>query len=304
MVAVPRQADQDTLPGLLNAGAAYLLWGFLPLYLKALAHIHPAEVVVHRVLWSVPIAIALLAANRQLGDLQRALTTPRTLGMGIVTAGCISINWGIYVWAIGSGHAVDASLGYYINPLFSVFLGATLLGERLSRVQGVAIALAGLAVVVLTVDAGRLPWVALGLMVTWGAYAFFKKWLSIGANQGFTLEVLLLSPIALGYLGWLHATGQSHFAQGVWSDTLLLAGCGLVTAIPLLFYANGAKGLRLSTIAFLQYTTPTMILLHAVFVFGEPLTVARQIAFPLIWMALIVYSAGLLAERVSRDPQP
>ncbi len=286
----------DSLPGFFYALAAYLLWGFLPLYMKALAHIPPAEVIAHRVLWSVPIALAILMATGRTGDLRRALRAPRTLVMAATTATLVSLNWGIYVWAIGAGHALDAALGYYINPLFSIFLGAVLLRERLSAAQWVAIALAGVAVAILTWDAGRLPAVALGLTLTWGAYAFLKKWLPVGPNQGFTLEVLLLSPPALAYLVWLSGAGTNHFAQGVPVDTWLLVGCGAVTAIPLMLYANGAKGLRLSTIAIMQYIAPTMIFLVAVFVFHEPFGRARMIAFPLIWAALALYSGSMLMQ--------
>lgn len=296
MTKTPPPANVDTPRGLAFAVAAYFLWGFLPLYMKALAHIPPAEVVVHRVLWSVPVAGLVLVAMRRTGDIKVALRTPRTLAMGAVTAALISVNWGIYVWAIGSGHALEAALGYYINPLFSIFLGAVLLGERLNRPQMVAIALAAAAVAVLALEAGRLPWAALALTVSWGFYAFFKKSLPIGPNQGFLLEVLLLSGPAAAWLGWLVLTGQSHFAQGVALDSWLLAGCGLVTAVPLLIYANGAKLLRLSTIGILQYIAPTMIFLTAVFVFGEPFDTAKMIAFPMIWAALVVYSAGLFRQ--------
>ena len=285
--------NEDSPKGLALAILAYVLWGFLPLYMKALAHIPPPEVIAHRVIWSVPIAGAVLWYTGRTADLGRALRTPRMLGMGAITAALISVNWGIYVWAIGSGHALDAALGYYINPLFSVFLGALLLGERLTRIQMAAIALAGLAVAILTWDAGRLPIVALGLTVTWGFYAYFKKSLPIGPNQGFLLEVLLLTPFAIAYIAWLAATGQSHFTAST-TDTLLLVGCGLVTAGPLMIYANGAKLLRLSTIGILQYIAPTMIFLIAVFVFGEPFGQARMIAFPMIWAALVLYTGSML----------
>lgn len=300
----PALAHEDTLPGFLFALSAYLLWGFLPLYLKALAHVPPVEVIAHRVLWSVPIALLILMATGRTADLMRALRTPRMLAMAAVTAALISVNWGIYVWAISAGHALDAALGYYINPLFSIFLGAVLLRERLSAAQWAAIALAGIGVGVLTLDSGRLPVVALGLMLSWGFYAYFKRKLPIGPNQGFTLEVLLLTPLALGHLAWLSGRGESHFLQGVPSDTWLLVGCGAITAVPLMLYANGAKGLRLSTIAIMQYIAPTMIFLTAVFVFGEPFGRARMIAFPLIWAALVLYSGAMLVEaraaRVSR----
>lgn len=284
--------NEDSPKGLALAILAYVLWGFLPFYMKALAHIPPPEVIAHRVIWSVPIAGAVLWLTGRTADLSRALKTPRMLGMGMVTAALISVNWGIYVWAIGSGHALDAALGYYINPLFSVLLGALLLHERLSRVQMAALALAALAVAILTWEAGRLPVVALGLTVTWGFYAYFKKSLPIGPNQGFLLEVLLLTPFALGYVAWLAATGQGHFTAST-ADTLLLLGCGIVTAGPLMIYANGAKLLRLSTIGILQYIAPTMIFLVAVFAFGEPFGEARMIAFPMIWTALVLYTGSM-----------
>lgn len=285
---------RDAPKGFALATAVYVIWGFLPLYMKALAHIPPAEVIVHRVLWSIPIAGAVLLASRQTAELRAALRSPRMLGMAAVTAALVSVNWGIYVWAIGSGHALDAALGYYINPLFSVFLGAVLLRERLSPLQWAAIALAAAAVAVLTWESGRLPIAALGLTLTWGFYAFFKRWLPVGANQGFFLEVLVLLLPALVYLAVLTVQGRSHFLAGVPADTALLLGCGLVTAVPLLLYANGAKLLRLSTIGMLQYIAPTLVLLVAVFLFGEPFGQARMIAFPMIWAALVLYTAALL----------
>ena len=294
-IAAPAQSG-DSLSGFLYALSSYLLWGFLPLYMKALAHIPPVEVIAHRILWSVPVALAVLLATGRTADLRHALRTPRMLAMAAVTAAFVSVNWGIYVWAIGAGHALDAALGYYINPLFSIFLGAVLLRERLNAAQWVAIALAAAAVAILTADTGRVPVVALGLTLTWGVYAFLKKWLPIGPNQGFTLEVLLLTPLALGYLAFVSGRGTSHFAQGVALDTWLLIGCGAVTAVPLMLYANGAKGLKLSTIAIMQYIAPTMIFLTAVFVFHEPFGRARMIAFPLIWAALVIYSGAMLAQ--------
>ncbi|WP_291737912.1 EamA family transporter RarD, partial [Leisingera sp. F5] len=260
--------NRDTPQGLAFAISAYVMWGFLPLYLKALEHIPPAEVVAHRVIWSVPVAGVLLLVLRRTKDLKAALKSPKTMALAGLTAALISVNWGIYVWAISTGQALDAALGYYINPLFSIFLGAVLLNERLSRYQVLAIALAALAVVVLAVQAGSLPWVALALMFSWGFYAFFKKSLAIGPNQGFLLEALILLVPGLGYVGYLTATGTGHFG-GEAFNTAMLLGCGVVTAVPLIVYANGAKLLRLSTIGILQYIAPTMIFLIAVLVFGE-----------------------------------
>ncbi|QLF69970.1 EamA family transporter RarD [Peteryoungia desertarenae] len=298
MADVPAPAEnRDTLNGFLFALSAYLLWGFLPFYMKAIAHISPAEVIAHRILWSVPIAGLLLIILKRTDDLKKAIRNPRMLGMAAVTAILISINWGIYVWAIGAGRALDTALGYFINPLFSIFLGAVLLKEKLKPAQLAALGLVIIAVLILTVSGGGLPIVALGLTFSWGFYAFFRKTLPIGPNQGFLLEVLLLSPIALGYLVYLNFQGQGHFLTGNGTDTALLIGCGVVTAVPLILYANGAKLLRLSTIGIMQYIPPSMIFIIAVFVFNEPFDTARAIAFPLIWVALVIYTLPMLRRR-------
>ncbi|MDH4442584.1 MAG: EamA family transporter RarD [Rhizobium sp.] len=289
--------NKDSLNGFLFALSAYLLWGFLPLYMKALSHISPAEVIAHRILWSIPVAAVLLLVLRQTDELKRAIRNPRMLGMAAVTATLISVNWGIYVWAIGAGHALDTALGYFINPLFSILMGAVLLKEKLKRTQIAALALVVLAVVILTVEAGRLPVVALALTFSWGFYAFFRKTLPIGPNQGFLLEVLLLSPIALGYLVYLNLFGEGHFLMGNVGDTVLLASAGFVTAVPLILYANGAKLLRLSTIGIMQYIAPSMIFITAVFVFHEPFSTAKAVAFPLIWVALVIYTLPMLKRR-------
>ncbi|GGH27565.1 chloramphenicol-sensitive protein RarD [Cribrihabitans marinus] len=279
--------------GLAYAVGAYVLWGFLPFYMKAVAHVPPVEVVAHRVVWSVPLAGALLVILGRTADLRAALSSPRTLAMGCLTAGLVSINWAIYVLAIANDRALDAALGYYINPLFSVFLASVLLRERLSRSQMTAVALAALAVLVLVVEAGRLPWPALGLTFSWGFYAFFKKSLPVGPNQGFLMEVLILMPAALGYLLWLQVQGLGHFGATA-TDTWLLLAAGLVTAVPLILYANGAKLIRLSTIGILQFIAPTMIFLVAVLAFGEQMDRGRMIAFPMIWAALVIYTAPML----------
>ncbi|WP_282601982.1 EamA family transporter RarD [Paracoccus sp. PARArs4] len=291
----------DSPIGLVYALSAYLCWGALPIYMKALSDVPAAEIIAHRVIWSLPIAAAVLIWQGRQDQVLAALRQPRLLAMAALTAVLISANWLIYVWAITHDHALDAALGYYINPLFSVLLGSLVLKEVLSRSQLLAIALAAGAVVILTVQAGRLPMVAMGLTLSWGTYAYCKKRLPLGPNQGFTLEVLLLMPLALIYLGWMGATGQGlSYDASTWA---LLLGCGPVTAIPLLFYANGAKLIRLSTIGILQYVTPTLIFLCAVIVFGEPFEGARLVAFPMIWAALAIYTASLLrqAGRRRRD---
>ena len=283
----------DTLSGFCFAFSAYFLWGFLPIYMKMLAHFPSAEIVAHRVIWSVPIAGIVLILMGRTKDVRAAILNPKTLAMGFLTALLITINWGIYVWAISTDRTLDAALGYYINPLFSVCLGAIFLRESITRSQMAAITLAAAAVVFLAVSNGSVPWVSIGLTVTWGLYALCKKQLPIGPNQGFFLEVLILFFPALAYVGWLISQDQNHFDLSMTHNTWLLLGCGLITAIPLLLYANGAKGLQLTTIAFMQYIAPTLIFLVAVFVFGEEFGQVRMIAFLMIWAALIVYSISM-----------
>ncbi|MBB3948010.1 chloramphenicol-sensitive protein RarD [Rhizobium skierniewicense] len=288
----------DGARGFAYAFTAYILWGFLPFYMKAVAHVSPLEVIAHRVVWSVPIAAAVLMLLGRTAEIKKALTTPRMLAMACLTATIISINWGVYIWAIGTGRALDAALGYFINPLFSIFLGAVLLKEKLSRFQISAIVLSALAVALLTWHAGNLPWVSVALTVSWGFYAFFRKTLPIGPTQGFLLEVLLLTPPAIAFIIYLMSTGQAHFMAGTPTDTWLLIASGIVTATPLILYGNGAKLLKLSTIGIMQYIAPSMIFIIAVFVFKEPFDTVRLVAFIMIWAALVIYTVpGLIGRR-------
>lgn len=273
---------------------AYLLWGLLPFYMKAVAHLPLAEVIAHRIVWSVPIAAAVLVWAGRTADFKAAIRSPRTIAMAALTAALISVNWGIYVWAISVDRTVETALGYYINPLVVVVVGAVLLGERLDRLQIAAVALAAVAVTLLTIEGGKLPWVSLALAFSFAAYGFFRKTLPIGPSQGFLLEVLLLSVPALGYIVYLITTGQDHIVSSNGTDTALLIGCGPVTSIPLLLFAFGAKLLRLSTIGIMQYIAPTMVFLIAVLIFDEPFGTAQAIAFALIWAALAIYSWSML----------
>ncbi|RFZ88177.1 EamA family transporter RarD [Shinella sp. WSJ-2] len=290
----------DSPRGFAFALTAYVLWGFLPFFMKAVAHIPASEVVAHRIVWSVPLAGLVLIWLGRTSEIKVALRSPRMLAMATLTATLITINWGIYVWAIGAGRAIETALGYYINPLFSIFLGAVLLKEKLDRAQIAAIALAAIAVAILAFDAGGLPWVSLSLCISWGFYAFCRKALPIGPNQGFFLEVLILSVPAIGYIIWLESTGQGHFGDTGMADVLWLLSCGLVTAVPLMIYANGAKLLRLSTIGIMQYIAPTMIFIIAVFAFGEPFGTTKLIAFVFIWAALFIYSGSMLRSARAR----
>jgi chloramphenicol-sensitive protein RarD len=293
--------NRDTKEGFLYAGGAYFIWGFLPLYMKALAHVPAWEIVPHRILWSLPVAGLVIWWKGLVPDISAAFSNPRTLAMAALTASIITINWGVYVWAVGSGRALETALGYYINPLFSVFLAAVLIGEKLNRSQLFAISLAVIAVGILTWDAGGLPWVSLALTFSWGFYAYFKKTLPVGPTQGFFLEVLILSIPSLLLWAWFETSGTSHFTHGSPADTLLLFCAGLVTAVPLILYANGAKLLRLSTIAVMQYSAPTMIFLIAVFIFNEPFGWVKLAAFVLIWSALAIYTWSLVKAHAERN---
>ena len=286
----------DSRAGFFYALAAYGLWGFLPLYMKLVDHIDPVEVVANRAFWSLPVAGVILFWLGRTSDILPTLKSPKRLGVLAVTAGIISVNWGIYVWAIAVGRTVEAALGYYINPLISVLMGAVFLGERFTRLQIVAIGLATLAVAILTVGQGALPWVSLVLAFSFALYGYLRKTVDVGPTQGFLVEVLLLSVIALPYLGWITASGASVFFDSA-SNMALLIGCGPVTAIPLILYAFGAKKLRLSTIGLMQYIAPTLIFLIGVFVFKEPFGLVRLFAFTLIWLALVLYTWSMLRQR-------
>jgi chloramphenicol-sensitive protein RarD len=290
-------SSNDARRGFFLALAAYLLWGLLPLYIKAVGHIPVLEVVAHRIIWSVPIAAAVLIWLGRTGDFFIALRSPRMLAMAALTAALISVNWSIYLWAIVVDRTVESALGYYINPLVNVVVGAVLLGEKLDRLQIVAVALAALAVTILTIEQGVLPWISLSLALSFAAYGYFRKTLPIGPSQGFLLEVLILSVPAIAYVLWLSAKGQGHFLTGDLTNTWLLIGCGAVTAIPLLLFSFGARLLRFSTIGIMQYIAPTMVFLIAVFIFHEPFGRAQAIAFGLIWTALALYSWSMFKHR-------
>ncbi|MER8663455.1 EamA family transporter RarD [Mesorhizobium sp. M1148] len=293
-------ADSKARSGFLLALGAYLLWGLLPFYMKAVAHLPLIEVIAHRIVWSVPIAAAVLVWAGRTADFKAAIRSPRSIAMAALTATLISVNWAIYVWAISVDRTVETALGYYINPLVSIVVGAALLGEKLDRLQIAAVALAAIAVAALTVDAGKLPWVSLALAFSFAACGFFRKTLPIGPSQGFLLEVLLLSVPALAYIVFLVVNGQDHFISSNGTDMALLIGCGPVTSVPLLLFAFGAKLLRLSTIGIMQYIAPTMVFLIAVLIFDEPFGTTQAIAFALIWAALAMYSWSMFRGREIR----
>lgn len=289
------EKNDDTSIGLFYGVSAYFLWGVLPLYMKAMSHIPTLEIIGHRIIWSLPVVGFIVIVRGNTRNVISALKDPRQVLTSILTAFLLSINWGLYVWAITSGHALDAALGYFINPLFSIFLGAVFLKEKLNRVQWVAIIFVAFSVGLLTWDYGHLPYISLGMTFSWGIYGFLKKSLPIGPNQGFFLEILLLAPMAIVYIIYLEIVG-GYFWGGSSVDVFLLLGCGIVTAGPLLLFANGAKLLRLSTIGILQYLAPTMMFLIAIFIFKEEFGTIKFISFSIIWLSLIIYSLGIFFD--------
>lgn len=291
-----KDTSRDTPAGFLYAGGAYAIWGFLPLYFKLLAKVPALEILAHRILWSIPIAAAVLWWRGQGPALRQLLTNRTAIAYTLLTAILVSMNWGIYVWAIVSGHALETALGYYINPLFSIFLAAVLLGERLGPLQKLAIGLATAAVALLTWESGGVPWVSIALPVTWGIYAYLKKTMPVEPTLGFFMEVVILCLPALVLLVFLEQQG-GHFLSADAGDRLLLMGTGVLTAVPLMLYALGAKLLRLSTIAIMQYSAPTVVFLLAVFVFHEPFSREKLVAFALIWAALGFYSWEAIGRR-------
>ncbi len=271
--------------------AAFLAWGLLPVYFKLVGAVPPLEVLAHRIVWSLLflLLITLLRGRfREFTALFRDLRTQLTL---MVTTCLIATNWGVFIWAIDTGRLVEASLGYFINPLFSVLLGFVFLRERLTRLQTAAVGLAVVSIVWLTVDFGELPWISLLLAVSFGFYGLLRKGVRASGIQGLTAETLMLAPVALGWMAWRRSRGELVFLESSGGLDLLLLAAGPITALPLIWFAEGARRLRLATVGILQYLAPTGQLLLAVLAFGEPFTRTHAFSFGLIWVALILYSS-------------
>jgi len=276
--------------GIAYAILAFAAWGLFPLYFRRIASVPPLEVVLHRSVWSLLFVLMLLAALRRFSWLRPVLAEPRRLGLFALSAALLSGNWLVYVYAVHSGQVVEASLGYFINPIVNVLLGVLVLHERLERVQWAAVALAAAGVLWLTLLHGRLPWIALVLAVSFGLYGLMRKTASLGALEGLALETMLLAPLVLPALLWWTLGGSGAMARGDLAlDAWLVIG-GPLTALPLLLFAAGARRLPLATIGLLQYLSPTIQLALGVWVFHEPFDRARLAGFALIWAALLLYS--------------
>jgi chloramphenicol-sensitive protein RarD len=283
---------RDPPAGILLAAAAYALWGLFPLYFKAVAAVPALQVLAHRVLWAlVAVALVLLVVPAARAAAAAAFARPRLLAALLASASLLSLNWGVFIHAVATGRVLDASLGYFINPLVSVLLGVAVLGERLGRRQWLAVGLALAAVLIDIAWLGRLPWIALVLAVSFAGYGLIRKLAPIDALAGLFMETALLAPVALVYLVVLTAAGRSAFAAGDLASDLLLVLAGPVTALPLVLFVAGARRVRLATAGLLQYIAPTGHFLLAVFAFGEAMSAAHWLTFALIWLALGLYGA-------------
>jgi chloramphenicol-sensitive protein RarD len=276
---------------------AYALWGVFPIYFKAVATVPALEVLAHRIVWSVVLVAGLLSLQRGWPRLVRVFADRRLLLTLTASACVISVNWGVFIWAVADGRILECSLGYYINPLVSVVLGVAVLRERLRRLQWLAVAIAAIGVAIEVVSFGTLPWVALTLALSFAFYGLIRKTAPVDPVSGLFIETLLLSPAALIFLAMLAAQGAGAFlGQGLRIDVLLLLA-GPITALPLLLFVAGAQRIRLTTVGLLQYIAPTGHFLLAVFVYHEPFTPVHLATFSCIWLALAIYSLSILHGR-------
>jgi chloramphenicol-sensitive protein RarD len=274
---------------------AHLFWGGMAPYFGLMTHISAPEIAVNRGLWSLPIAALIIWKLGQWADVGRVFRNPRHLAILALTGFIIVFNWGFYVWSIEVGRAMESSLGYYINPLLNVVAGYFFLGERFNKAQIVAIALATVAVVVQTVATGVFPWLGLMLGASFCLYGLLRKMVPVGPTQGFMVEVLLIAGPLLAFNIWLFQSGQAKFGGTVF-DTLMLMGCGVLTTGALVFFAAALKRIPYSTAGMLQYISPSLVFLTAVFMFKEPLDFWKLFSFVLIWVALAIYSWSAFRE--------
>jgi chloramphenicol-sensitive protein RarD len=284
-------------PGVAQAALAYVLWGLFPIYFRLLADVPALDVLVHRVVWSLLLLLAMLAARRQWAWLRETLARPRVIGAFALSALLLSGNWLTYIWAVTHGHVIDASLGYFITPLVNVLLGYTVLHERLRPMQWTAVALAAAGVLWLAVQGGSLPWIALVLAATFGGYGLLRKTAPLGALEGLALETMLLAPFAFALLAWELAHAAGSFPSPHAATNALLVGIGPVTAVPLLLFAAGARRIRMATLGLLQYVSPSLQFALGVWLFGEPFSPAQLVGFCLIWAALALYSISASRPR-------
>jgi len=299
--AAPPNPDRPPRHGLAAALAAYVAWGCFPLYFKSIRSVPPLQILSHRVVWSLLFLALLVSWKRRWPEL-RGIFADGQLPTSLLTTLLISANWLIFIWAVNGGRVLEASLGYFVNPLVNVLLGVLFLHERLSRKQGAAVALAGLGVLALVIRLGVFPWVSLALALSFGFYGLVRKKARIDAVVGLLVETALLAPVALAFLLLVEAQGQGAFVHQGLPTTFLLASAGIVTAVPLIWFATGMKTLRLSTMGVVQFITPTAQFLQAVLLFREPFTMSHGIAFGCIWASLALYTFDAVRTRHPSQP--
>ncbi|MFE7608841.1 EamA family transporter RarD [Streptomyces celluloflavus] len=282
------QPRSDQRAGLAYGFAAYTMWGLLPLYWHLLDAASPSEILAHRMAWSLPVAVVILAVLRRWSWIGPLLRQPRRLALILVCAVVISANWFLYIWAVNSGHVLEASLGYFINPLVSIAFGVLVLRERLRPMQWTAVGVGTLAVIVMTLAYGKVPWISLGLAFSFATYGLVKKGIKLDGIEGFSAETALQVLPALGFLIFLGTRGESAFTSGGTGQALLLAGCGIATALPLICFGASAVRLPLTTIGMMQYLAPTFQFILGLTVFHEAMPAERWAGFALVWLALVV----------------
>ena len=284
--------------GLIAAICAFALWGVFPLYFLPLRAVPAVEFLAHRIVWCCLLVFAWLGVRGELGEVRAALANPVSRVRLLGSALFISVNWLTYIWAVTHDHVIDASLGYFINPLLSVVLGVLVLGERLNQTQKIAVGLAAAGVLYLAIVAGRPPWIALILAASFAMYGLIRKVVAVGSISGLATETLLLAPLAAAYLVWSELRGVAALGNSSTLVNALLLGSGLITAVPLVLFAYGARRIPLSTIGLVQYIGPSLQFLIGIFVFHEAFSPARAAGFAAIWTALVIYAAdGLWRSR-------
>ncbi len=284
--------------GALAAALCYFLWGLVPLYWKQLAAINPLELIAHRHVWSLVFVLAVILAQRRFGEVRGALGTTRGAAVNFLSASLLTANWLVYVWGVNTGHVIETSLGYFLVPLVNVAAGRFVLDEHLRRLQWLAIALAAAGVALMVWQLGRPPWIALWLAATWGGYSLMRKQSPLGSLTGLTVETLLLAPFAIGFLVWQNHTGAGALGRVNLAQHAFVLSSGVITAVPLLLFAFGARRVRLSTLGLLQYIAPTVQFALGVLVYHEPFSRERATSFAFIWAGLALYTAdNLLAQR-------
>ncbi len=287
----------ETRRGYVLGLMAWTMWGFFPLYWPLLEPAGAVEILAHRIFWSMAVMLVAVLLLRRGPRLRATLADRRTRRLLAVASILITVNWGTYIWGVNNHHVVETSLGYFINPLVSVLMGVLLLGEQMRRLQWVALGIATVAVLALTVEYGRPPWVALILAFSFGSYGLAKKKADAGAVESLVVETLVVSPVAIGYIVFLTATGASTFGGEGTGHALLLVGTGLITVLPLLCFGGAATRIPLSTLGLMQYLTPTVQFVLGLVVFHEPMPAMRWVGFGLIWLALALFTVETLRNR-------